>query len=107
VFTKSPLKSLKNSIRSPHSSLKYFLKSTKLTSINLFYNSNKIHKKPNKCIKFKINLIFENYYSLVSTLKWTLIEFNGHGMVHGETPMGTFLGIPIHEGFLLKKAQIH
>jgi hypothetical protein len=33
------------------------------------------------------------------------MEFNGHGVVHGETPMGTFLGIPIHEGFPLKKAQ--
>jgi len=35
----------------------------------------------------------------MSTPMFTLMEFNEHGVKHGGTPMGTFVGILIHQDF--------
>jgi hypothetical protein len=42
----------------------------------------------------------------MSILEWTLMELNEHGIMCNETPMGTFLSVPIHFGFPLKRSRI-
>jgi hypothetical protein len=54
---------------------------------------------PNKYIKFKISHIYIYIYELMSMPKFTLMEFNEHGVKHGGTPKGTFIGILIHHDF--------